>query len=667
MKYSVVTKSIAIVLAACALSALAFGIVGVVLVSSQNLYSLNPSEWAQQRLEAKADRLAERLATRYAAQNLSNCDKAVLERLDTFYCVSYETLSNWYSVEKGSWGYRIENSGGALLDSVKMTSTDTAFQYTLWVTPYYPVDVGVVSDARQYPAYYLDENGQSHGINYSNAPQYTITLSIADRNAYNGSRMATLIEALHYFRYTFIACLIAGVLVFIACMVYLCCAAGRSPKSEQVAPGGLNRLPLDLYAAVTGLVCIGLSSLIIDATYYSYYDEDAILPGLILFAALFLTVAVVVVGFIFAVAAQCKVRNFYWWHHSIIGWVCGKIWKVIRFIGKGLYRLFSLLPLIWQWLLIGAALGFSLFLSTLIAADGTFFFLLLDILVCIAAVCYGAYAFGTLLQGAKQMAEGELNTKISTRRLTGAYARCAEHLNALADAATLAAKKQLRSDRMKTELITNVSHDIKTPLTSIINYVDLLQKTEDPHEREQYLEVLSRQSQQMKRLIEDLMDMSKATTGNMPVEITQVDAAEAVTQALGEFSDKLALAKLTPVFRRSEQSVAMLADGRLTWRVLSNLLNNAVKYALPGTRLYVDLMRLDSHVVISLKNISREELNISADELTERFVRGDASRNTEGSGLGLNIAKSLMELQRGSLELLVDGDLFKVTLCFPAA
>jgi len=231
--------------------------------------------------------------------------------------------------------------------------------------------------------------------------------------------------------------------------------------------------------------------------------------------------------------------------------------------------------------------------------------------------------------------------------------------------AVVAAQKQLKSERMKTELITNVSHDIKTPLTSIINYVDLLQKPHTEEEEKQYLQVLDRQSQRLKKLIEDLMEMSKASTGNMAVDITLVDAVESVNQALGEFSDKLDRAQLVPVFRHTEPSVAMMADGRLVWRVLSNLLSNAVKYAMPGTRLYIDLMQLEGKVVISLKNISREELNVDAEELMERFVRGDGSRNTEGSGLGLNIAKSLMELQKGQLQLLVDGDLFKVTLIFP--
>ena len=263
------------------------------------------------------------------------------------------------------------------------------------------------------------------------------------------------------------------------------------------------------------------------------------------------------------------------------------------------------------------------------------------------------------------MCEGDLNKKIDTQYLYGSFKEFGEELNDLAEAAKEAARQQMKSERMKTELITNVSHDIKTPLTSIINFVDLLKKPHTEAEGEEYLEVLDRQSQRLKKLIEDLMDMSKASSGNMTVVLMEVDAAEAVNQALGEFGDKLDRARLTPVFRHPEESMMIAADGKLLWRVLSNLLNNAVKYALPDTRLYVDLLELDGNAVISFKNISREQLNVDAEELMERFVRGDTSRNTEGSGLGLNIAKSLVELQGGKMHLTVDGDLFKVTLSFP--
>lgn len=237
----------------------------------------------------------------------------------------------------------------------------------------------------------------------------------------------------------------------------------------------------------------------------------------------------------------------------------------------------------------------------------------------------------------------------------------------IGNAMETAVNEKMKSERMKTELITNVSHDLKTPLTSIINYVDLLKKPHTDSDGALYLEVLDRQSQRLKKLIDDLMEMSKASTGSLPVEITRVDAAEAINQALGEFSDKLASVNLTPVFRCPDAPVVMLADGRLLWRVLSNLLSNAVKYAMPDTRLYLDLILLQGNAVITIKNISRDQLNVPADELMERFVRGDTSRNTEGSGLGLNIAKSLVELQHGQMHLMVDGDLFKVTLIFPCA
>jgi signal transduction histidine kinase len=261
------------------------------------------------------------------------------------------------------------------------------------------------------------------------------------------------------------------------------------------------------------------------------------------------------------------------------------------------------------------------------------------------------------------MAKGDLDARISTRFMTGFYGKCANNLNALADVAIAAARKQLQSERMRTELITNISHDIKTPLTSIINYVDLMQRVESPEEAQAYLEVLGRQSQRLKKLIEDLVEMSKASTGNMHVELAELNLTETVNQALGEFYEKLEKAGITPMFTPQEVP-PVIADGRLVWRVLSNLLSNAVKYAMPGTRLYIDVAVRETQLQLSLKNVSREPLTLTPEELTERFVRGDTSRNTEGSGLGLNIARSLMELQKGQLQLQIDGDLFKATLVF---
>ena len=219
---------------------------------------------------------------------------------------------------------------------------------------------------------------------------------------------------------------------------------------------------------------------------------------------------------------------------------------------------------------------------------------------------------------------------------------------------------------MKTELITNVSHDIKTPLTSIINYASLI--SAEPSENEkitEYAKVLVRQSDRLKRLIEDLVEASKASTGNLEVHLAPCDASVFIEQASGEYEEKLEKAGLTLVTSKPEQEVRIMADGRRMWRVFDNLMNNICKYAQSGTRVYLMLELIDGQAVVSFKNISKDPLNISAEELMERFVRGDASRNTEGNGLGLSIARSMTELQGGRMTLSVDGDLFKAMLSFP--
>ncbi len=218
---------------------------------------------------------------------------------------------------------------------------------------------------------------------------------------------------------------------------------------------------------------------------------------------------------------------------------------------------------------------------------------------------------------------------------------------------------------MKTELITNVSHDIKTPLTSIINYVDLLKREnpEDPKIRG-YLDVLENKAQRLKVLTEDVVEASKASTGNISLEMTELNFVELVNQVIGEFEEKFEERNLKMVVHFDEEEAIICADGRRLWRVLENVFGNVSKYAMENTRVYVDVKVDRPNVQLSLKNISAQPLNISADELTERFIRGDVSRNTEGSGLGLSIAKDLVQLQGGEFRLYLDGDLFKVTIEF---
>ena len=254
---------------------------------------------------------------------------------------------------------------------------------------------------------------------------------------------------------------------------------------------------------------------------------------------------------------------------------------------------------------------------------------------------------------------------------TGMYHDLREHaeqLNDLGAAINNAVDERLKSERFRAELITNVSHDLKTPLTSIINYVDLLKKTDiqDPRALE-YIGVLDRKSQRLKKLTEDLVEASKASTGTLPVNLERLDFAQLLTQAMGEYEEKFQLSGLTPILDPAEGDYSILADGRHLWRVIDNLLGNCCKYALPGTRVYLDLVRWDGRVTLTVKNISRNPLNIPAEQLMERFVRGEAARTTEGSGLGLSIARSLTELQGGMFRLAIDGDLFKAVVSMPAA
>ena len=569
-----------------------------------------------------------------------------------------------------------------------------------------------------YDRYYDHEKGEivEFAFTYQNLPPYTVELYLLP-DAMPEEYAWTLLHQLWYARYQLFWSLGISALCFAVFMVYLCLAAGWKKDAEEPRAGGLNCIPLDLYL-VGGGTLIGFA---VYGGMYLLYFLLREMPNILIPVAVLggFVICLLIVSFLFACAAQFKTKDGYWWRNTLVGWffrfcalltdwlmrktgpVLGLllrklrqlirwswrffckacVWvyastekalgwmfamlgRFFRWLGRMIDRFLSLLPLMWQWLLVGAVMLLTVTFALMTRSEGL---LVLSLCGSFAIILYGASSFGILLDAAKRMGKGDLETQVKDKSLVGSFKEFAGDLNALADVAVVAARNQLKSERMKTELITNVSHDIKTPLTSIINYVDLLQKPHTEEEQEVYLEVLSRQSGQLKKLIEDLMEMSKASTGNMAVEISAVDAVEAVNQALGEFSDKFEKIQLTPVFRQPEEAIYMKADGRLAWRVLSNLLSNAYKYALPGTRLYIDLMELEGKVLISLKNISREELNVSADELLERFVRGDASRSTEGSGLGLNIAQSLMELQKGQLQLLVDGDLFKVTLVFPAA
>ena len=272
-----------------------------------------------------------------------------------------------------------------------------------------------------------------------------------------------------------------------------------------------------------------------------------------------------------------------------------------------------------------------------------------------------------IMDGLKKISDGELQYKIKTDTLTGKQKVMAEYINNIGSGLDAAVENSLKKERMQTELITNVSHDLKTPLTSIINYVDLM-KRENPTDPkiQEYLRILDEKSQRLKVLTEDVVEASKASTGNIKLEMNDIDFVEMVQQVIGEFEEKFQEKNLTMMVHFTDEPSIIYADGQRMWRVLENVFGNVVKYAMEGTRVYAEISNRNKKVTFSLKNISAQPLNISADELTERFIRGDVARNTEGSGLGLSIAKSLTELQGGEFKLYLDGDLFKVMITFVA-
>ncbi|AFQ42467.1 sensor histidine kinase [Desulfosporosinus meridiei] len=272
--------------------------------------------------------------------------------------------------------------------------------------------------------------------------------------------------------------------------------------------------------------------------------------------------------------------------------------------------------------------------------------------------------FNAIKEGVKKVKDGDLHFSINASG-DGEFAKLAADINSIADGLSKAVENEIKSERLKTELITNVSHDIRTPLTSIITYVDLLKHEKDQSKVDNYLEIIDQKSQRLKVLTEDLFEAAKASSGNIQVNLEAIDLMSLITQGLGELDDKIQESELDFKISHPKDRLVVKADGKLLWRAIENLLSNIFKYALQGSRVYIDVTNVGTVATLTIKNISAYELNISSDELMERFKRGDESRSSQGSGLGLSIAKSLLEIQRGSFNIEIDGDLFKAIIQMP--
>lgn len=454
-------------------------------------------------------------------------------------------------------------------------------------------------------------------------------------------------------RFVLIFTAIASFALSIVVYSYIFISAGHHKGSNEISVNIINNIPADILTVITvfaGIICLELLGNI--RTLASY-----IVFGIIILAFMYF----LLLWYILSIVVQTKAKSIV--KHSVLYKLFGYLAKfggIVKHIYKNFATVYKVA------IVIGAILIIELILIVNMYETDNFAVLWMLISVVISVfLLLAAIAFQKVKKGGEKIVNGDLENKIDTKYMYGDIKDFAESLNNINQGLQVAINDKVKSERFKTELITNVSHDIKTPLTSIVNYVDLIKKEECDNENiNQYINVLDRQSKRLKKLIEDLVEASKASTGNLSVELTKCNLSLLINQAIGEYAERFELKNLQFVQAIENQEIYVLADGRRLWRVFDNLLNNICKYAMPGTRVFIELKCDNGKAVITFKNISEMPLTVSGDELTERFVRGDRSRNTEGSGLGLSIAKSLTELQNGSFEIDIDGDLFKAIITF---
>lgn len=438
-------------------------------------------------------------------------------------------------------------------------------------------------------------------------------------------------------------------LLALFCFCFSLAAAGHWQGHEGIHLTWLDKIPADVWLIV--LLCTFFIGW--DTFYYEWgrvFFCAALVPLVLLFLCVF--------------AVQCKAGTVL--RGALIGRIARFLWRIVRSLFLGLRRIARNLPLLWKTALVMAGVFFLEMLFVLAgygSVDGIF--VIMKAVELLAAL-YIALNLRALQKGGEKLANGDFSSPIDTKYLIGDFKRYGQELNDVQSGLEQAVQEQMKAEHLKTELITNVSHDIKTPLTSIVNYVDLLKKEDIPSpEAREYIAVLDRQSHRLKKLTEDLVEASKASSGVLNVDLQPTDVNVLFSQIEGEYQERLAACQLTLVTQPPAPGTVIRADSRLLSRVMDNLVSNICKYALPSTRVYVVSTLSREAVTISFKNVSRDELNISPDELMERFVRGDASRHTEGSGLGLSIARSLVQLQGGRFDLAIDADLFRADITFP--
>lgn len=485
----------------------------------------------------------------------------------------------------------------------------------------------------------------------------------------NLKKMAELVPFMYQARFWMIGVAVGSLFLCFVCFIFLMCSAGHRKGYEGIVPGVLTHIHLDILALIFGSVFLVVIHLIGEMN----WDRSLlyILLAMILFTFL------VFCGVVFLTDIAIRMKKGKMLRHTLVFEVLCLLGRGIRFLGKGMLFLGSHISS--AAAMIGIWLGiciFELIMFVMTAyGDGeiALFFWAMEKLALLAIALYVTFNYKQLQQAGEALAEGCENYVVDTSKMVGDFKRHGENLNSIGRGISKAVAERMKSEHLKTELITNVSHDLKTPLTSIINYANLIYEevadvpggdasvTVHSTTRE-YAEVLLRQSGRLKKLLEDLVEASKATTGNLEVNLESCQAGVILSQAVGEYEKRMEERGLRLIVRQPQEPVNIIADGRHLWRVFDNLLNNICKYAQDNSRVYLSVETKDEYVRIIFRNMSKYPLELSAEELQERFIRGDKSRHMEGNGLGLSIAGSLMELQDGKMDIMTDGDLFKVIL-----
>ena len=509
-----------------------------------------------------------------------------------------------------------------------------------------------------------DEDGNSY---YTGEEIYkgNIKVFIPENMTHNDtfSLVAKIVEIGFNLKYFAILIATLSCIFAITLICFLFCAAGHT--AEGIRLNYLDRVPLDLYIAVLILLALGNAVVFSEMSY-------SIVPSV----AVILTLGTIdyfcILGFLLSFATRIKTGT--WFKNTLFYRILRGIKRTFEKPIEYLKFTFSNLSLVKKTAVITAfAVVFEFFfilysyaLIVNYAWEGVIIPVIILSLALFAFVIYIAVILQKIKEGGEEISRGNLEHKIDTKYMFGDFKEFSDNVNNINTALQNAVEERMKSEHFRVELITNVSHDIKTPLTSIINYVDLIKKEgTDNTKVNEYIDVLDRQSNRLKKLVEDLVEASKASSGNLSVELCPCNVGILLNQAVGEFTERLKNADLTPVIKTQEENITVLADGRHLWRVFDNLLSNVCKYSMPGTRVYITVTDNAKRTEITFRNISKYELDMGGDELMERFTRGDKSRNTEGHGLGLSIAESLLTLQGAGLEVTVDGDLFKATVIFP--